>query len=53
MAAPATPAFEFDEETEPNATVENKEVQVFEEMAVARMLTWRLLYLCRVLSCTD
>jgi hypothetical protein len=39
MAAPATPAFEFDEEAEPDATVENKEVQVFEEMAVARMLT--------------
>jgi hypothetical protein len=39
MAAPATPAFEFDEEAEADATVENNEVQVFEEMAVARMLT--------------
>ena len=28
MAAPATPAFEFDEEAEPDATVENKEVNV-------------------------
>ena len=39
MAAPATPAFEFDEEAEPDATIEKNEVQVFEEMAVARMLT--------------
>ena len=39
MAAPATPAFKLDEEAEPDATVQKNHVQVFEEMAVARMLT--------------
>ena len=39
MAPPATPAFKLDEEAEPDATVQKNHVQVFEEMAVARMLT--------------
>ena len=39
MAAPATQAFKLDEEAEPDATVRKNDVQVFEEMAVARMLT--------------
>ena len=39
MAAPATPAFKLDEEAEPHETVHKNHVQVFEEMAVARMLT--------------
>ena len=39
LAAPATPAFELDEEAEPHETVHKNHVQVFEEMAVARMLT--------------